>query len=163
MDIRVLDDFPAWSIYPLAVIAAGVLILSSWFLLRSAKSTRRRSSRRPRFSGPALVALGISGFVVWLLGTSMFFEFHAVVFEPDRVDLTYFWPRPMASILTIDIVRAEIVPGSRTCGHMLIATSDRVFQSVNFKKCTVAKEILTRLHRRPLQSARGSTTSHQEE
>lgn len=75
----------------------------------------------------------------------MFDRFHAMAIEADRIELVYFWPRPPEIIRRADLVEVKVIPAYRTCGHLLVATREDVFHSVNFKRCEVADEIQERL------------------
>ncbi len=75
----------------------------------------------------------------------MFDRFHSMIIETDRIELKYFWPRSPQIIRRADLIEVKIIPAYRTCGHMLVATRENIFRSVNFKKCAVAEEIVAKL------------------
>ena len=148
MELKTLDDFPPWSIYPLEILVMAGCVISLMALVRSLRprahpqSARRKSAR---FSGTALIFLIACGLALWFLSTSMFDRFHAMAIEADRIELLYFWPRPPEIIRRADLVEVKIISAYRTCGHMVVATREEIFRSVNFKKCTVAEEILAKV------------------
>ena len=148
MELKTLDDFPPWSIYPLLIMVIAGCVISFVALVRSLRpkvhppSVRRKSAR---FSGTALFFVIASGLALWFLSTSMFDRFHAMAIEADRIELLYFWPRPPQIIRRADLVEVKIISAYRTCGHMLVATREESFRSVNFKKCTVAEEIVAKV------------------
>ena len=148
MELRNLDDFPPWSIYPLVILVIAGCVVSLVMLVRprrSAAHKQRAGRRTARFSSTSLFFLSVSILALWFLCTSMFDRFHAMAIEADRIELMYFWPRSPEIIRRADLVEVEVVPGYRTCGHLLVATREEVFHSVNFKRCEVAEEILERL------------------
>lgn len=148
MEIKILDDFPIWSIYPLAILATAGVLVSLTMLIRSLRPAahKQRAARKSRrFSSPSLVFLIASSLALWFLGTSMFERFHAMAIGANRIELVYLWPRSPEIIWRADLVEVKVVPGYRTCGHMLVATREDVFLSVNFKSCKVAEEIQERL------------------
>src|SRR5262245_49111340 len=139
-ELKILDDFPAWSIDIIAVVLACGFLISLFFLVRSsrAKAQNTRSSRKSSwFSRPSLFFAVATGLALWFLGTSMFSNFHAMIVGPKRIELVYFWPRPSEVIERADLIDVNIVRGFRTCGHMVVATREEAFRSVNFKKCNV--------------------------
>jgi hypothetical protein len=147
-ELKILDDFPTWSIGIIAVILAVGFLISLFVLVRSsrAKAQNARASRKSSwFSRPSLFFVVAIGLALWFLGTSMFSNFHAMIVSPKRIELVYFWPRPPKVVETADLIDVNIVRGLKTCGHMVVATREEVFRSVNFKKCNVAEEILAQL------------------
>ena len=144
MEMKILDEFPPWSIYIMALFIACGFLTSVVILIRScygAAYDQRASRKAPRFSRPALIFSIAGALALWFFITSMFFRFHAIAIGPHRVELVYFWPRPRVTIGMRDLDEVKIVPGGRTCGYMEIATQDQVFDSVSFKHCKVAQEI----------------------
>ena len=148
LELKILDDFPAWSIYIIALIVAAAFLISLAILIRSsrAKAHNAHASRRsPRFSGLSLLFLIVTSLALWFLGTSMFSSFHAMAIGPKRIELVYFWPRARETIQRSDVIEVKIVRAYRTCGHMVVVTREDTFRSINFKKCNVAQEILEQL------------------
>lgn len=148
MKFIVLDDFPFWTTYLLAVLVlcAFVFVLTIWvrsFLLSSgasqARSPRQRRTARPWF----FILAGAAA--VWFLGSSMYLRFHAVGIDPERIELVYFWPRPPVVLNVNDLRSVKLVRAHRPCGHMEIATEHDLLLSVNFKKCERADEVLAQI------------------
>jgi hypothetical protein len=137
MKFVVLDDFPLWSTYLLALVVLGGFLFAVAMLIRPLLvSNRFRSGRQSWF-------FVIAGAVaVWFLGSSMYLRFHAVGIGPREIELIFFWPRPAVSLGADDLVDVKLLRASRTCGHLEIATRQEIFRSVNFKKCEGAEEIL---------------------
>ena len=137
MKFVVLDDFPLWSTYLLALVVLGGFLFAVAMLIRPLLvSNRFRSGRQSWF----FVIAG--ALAVWFLGSSMYLRFHAVGIEPREIELIFFWPRPAVSLGADDLVDVKLLRASRTCGHLEIATRQEIFRSVNFKKCEGAEEIL---------------------
>jgi len=148
MELKSLDDFPPWSIYPLMILVMVGCVVSLVILVRSLRpeAHKQRAGRKSaRFSSTSLFFLSASSLALWFLSTSMFDRFHAMAIEADRIELVYFWPRPPEIIRRADLVEVKVIPAYRTCGHLLVATREDVFHSVNFKRCEVADEIQERL------------------
>ena len=137
MKFVVLDDFPLWSTYLLALLVLGGFLFAVAMLIRPLLvSNRFRSGRQSWF-------FVIAGAVaVWFLGSSMYLRFHAVGIGPREIELIFFWPRPAVSLGADDLVDVKLLRASRTCGHLEIATQQEIFRSVNFKRCEGAEEIL---------------------
>jgi len=147
MEITVLDDFPAWSIYIIALVIAAGFLIALGVLIRSFRGDRRTLTAPrglPRFSRPALFFLVAIALALWFMNTSMFDRFHALAIAADRIELVYFWPRPQQVIQRSDLIEVKIDRAYRTCA-VLVLTRNRVFRSVNFKKCPVAHEIVEKL------------------
>jgi hypothetical protein len=137
MKFVVLDDFPLWSTYLLALVVLGGFLFAVAMLIRPLLvSNRFRSGRQSWF----FVIAG--ALAVWFLGSSMYLRFHAVGIGPREIELIFFWPRPAVSLGADDLVDVKLLRASRTCGHLEIATRQEIFRSVNFKKCEGAEEIL---------------------
>jgi len=137
MKFVVLDDFPLWSTYLLALLVLGGFLFAVAMLIRPLLvSNRFRSGRQSWF-------FVIAGAVaVWFLGSSMYLRFHAVGIGPREIELIFFWPRPPVSLGADDLVDVKLLRANRTCGHLEIATQQEIFRSVNFKRCEGAEEIL---------------------
>jgi len=137
MKFVVLDDFPLWSTYLLALLVLGGFLFAVAMLIRPLLvSNRFRSGRQSWF-------FVIAGAVaVWFLGSSMYLRFHAVGIGPREIELIFFWPRPPVSLGADDLVDVKLLRANRTCGHLEIATRQEIFRSVNFKRCEGAEEIL---------------------
>jgi hypothetical protein len=147
MEMTVLDDFPAWSIYIIALVIAGGFVISLAVLIRSLRAANHipnASRGSPRFSRPALFFLIGAALALWFMGTSMFDRFHAMAIASDRIELVYFWPRPQQVIQRSDLIEVKIDRAYRTCAVLVLARN-KLFRSVNSKKCTVAQEILEKL------------------
>jgi len=148
MELETLDEFPVWSIDIIAVVIAVAFLIALFFLIRSLRlidrpsKTHRRSSR---FSRPSLIFVIATALALWFMATSMFYRFHARAIGADRIELIYFWPPPPETIQKADLVDIRVIPANRTCGHMIVTTREKTLRSVNFKKCTVAQEILEKL------------------
>jgi len=137
MKLVVLDEFPLWSTYLLALLVLGVFLFAVVMLIRPLfVSSRSRSGRRSWF----FVIAG--ALAVWFLGSSMYLRFHAIGIGPQEIELVFFWPRPPVSIGADDLVDVKLLRAYRTCGHMEITTRQELFRSVNFKKCQGAEEVL---------------------
>ena len=137
MKFVVLDDFPLWSTYLLALVVLGGFLFAVAMLMRPLLvSNRFRSGRQSWF-------FVIAGAVaIWFLGSSMYLRFHAVGIGPREIELIFFWPRPPVSLGADDLVDVKLLRAYRTCGHLEIATRQEIFRSVNFKRCEGAEEIL---------------------
>jgi len=137
MKFVVLDDFPLWSTYLLALLVLGGFLFAVAMLIRPLLvSNRFRSGRQSWF-------FVIAGAVaVWFLGSSIYLRFHAVGIGPREIELIFFWPRPPVSLGADDLVDVKLLRANRTCGHLEIATQQEIFRSVNFKRCEGAEEIL---------------------
>jgi hypothetical protein len=151
MEMTILDDFPAWSIYIIALIIAAGFLISLAVLIRSLRAANhmpnaRRSS--PRFSRSSLVFLMAATVALWFLGSSMFERFHAMAIGADQIELVYFWPRTEPIIQRSDLVEVKVDRAYRTCA-VLVFTRNKIFRSVYSKKCTVAQGIVDRLSNRP--------------
>jgi hypothetical protein len=147
MEMTVLDDFPAWSIYIIALVIAGGFLISLAVLIRSLRAANHipnASRGSPRFSRPALFFLIGAALALWFMGTSMFDRFHAMAIASDRIELVYFWPRPQQVIQRSDLIEVKIDRAYRTCAVLVLARN-KLFRSVKSKKCTVAQEILEKL------------------
>jgi hypothetical protein len=137
MKFVVLDDFPLWSTYLLALVVLGGFLFAVAMLIRPLLvSNRFRSGRQSWF----FVIAG--ALAVWFLGSSMYLRFHAVGIGPREIELIFFWPRPAVSLGADDLVDVKLLRASRACGHLEIATRQEIFRSVNFKKCEGGEEIL---------------------
>src|SRR4030095_11664421 len=137
MKFVVLDDFPVWSTYFLALLVLGGFLFAVAMLIRPLLvSNRFRSGRQSWF----FVIAG--DLAVWFLGSSMYLRFHAVGIGPRKIELIFFWPRPAVSLGTDDLVDVKLLRAYRTCGHMEITTRQELFRSVNFQKCQGAEEVL---------------------
>ncbi len=86
MKFVVLDDFPLWSTYLLALVVLGGFLFAVAMLIRPLLvSNRFRSGRQSWF-------FVIAGAVaVWFLGSSMYLRFHAVGIGPREIELIFFW------------------------------------------------------------------------
>jgi hypothetical protein len=147
METTVLDDFPAWSIYIIAFVIVAGFLISLAVLIRSLRATNHRPNAPrglPRFSRPSFFFLIGAALALWFMGTSMFDRFHAMAIASDRIELVYFWPRPQQVIQRSDLIEVKIDRAYRTCA-VLVLTRNKLFRSVNSKKCTVAQEILEKL------------------
>ena len=137
MKFVVLDDFPLWSTYLLALVVLGGFLFSVAMLIRPLLvSNRFRSGRQSWF----FVSAG--AVAIWFLGSSMYLRFHAVGIGPREIELIFFWPRPPVSLGADDLVDVKLLRAYRTFGHLEIATRQEIFRSVNFKRCEGAEEIL---------------------
>ena len=148
MEMEVLDDFAPWSIYLLAFLVACGFSVSVAIFIRSWRAgarDRRPTSKLPRFSGPSLFFSVAGALALVFLITSMFSYFHAVAIGSDGIELLYLWPRQGEVVRRADLVEVKLVPGLRYCGYMEVATREKTFRSVNFKRCAVAKEIVEKL------------------
>ncbi|HEY7167623.1 MAG TPA: hypothetical protein VIB79_23900 [Candidatus Binatia bacterium] len=148
IETKILDDFPPWSIYPVAVVVAFGFLLSILFLIGrrmrpSDQHPRFRRARRPAFT--PLIFCIVSGLAVWYLVVSMFYRFHAITIDRNRISLVYMWPRSPDTIDAADLVAVTLVRGTRPCGHMEIATQEKTFLSVSFRRCAAANEIIERI------------------
>ena len=144
MKTMILDDFPHWPIYLVAIVCLASFIAAVVALIRRRRmalqipAELRPMARRP---GASVFYVVMAGIASCFFVTSMFFRFHAVSIGPDRVELVYFWPRPVARIEMAALERVEVVPYRKRGGYMQIATHDGVFRSVDFRQMTVAAEI----------------------
>ena len=163
MAIENLDEFPAWSIHIIAVVIAAGFLIALFVLIRSLRVAARHSKvarRTSGFSRPSLFFVVATALALWFMATSMFDRFHAIAIGADRIELLYFWPRPPEIIQKSDLVDIKVIPAYRTCGHMIVATREKTLRSVNFKKCTVAQEILEKLSQHAnIKMERGMTGS----
>jgi len=112
---------------------------------RELAGDQRGKSRSIRLQWIFAVA---SAAALWFMATSMFWRFHAVSFDPLYVKLYYLWPQPAAVIPRTEIVDVTLSRGSRTCGHLEVATRQERYSSVNFKRCKEAETILKELAQR---------------
>ena len=150
MEMTILDDFPAWSIYIIAIVMAVGFLISLAVLIRSLHAANHNSNARrrsPRFSRPSLFFLIAAIVALWFMGSSMFERFHAMAIGADQIELVYFWPRTQQIIQRSDLVEVKVDRAYRTCA-VLVLTRNKIFRSINFKKCTVAQEILDKLSNR---------------
>ena len=150
MEMTILDDFPAWSIYIIALVIGAGFLISLVVLIRSVPAANHDSNARrrsPRFSRPSLFFLIAAAVALWFLGASMFERFHAMAIGAEQIELVYFWPRTQQIIQRSDLVEVKVDHAYRTCA-VLVLTRNEVFRSVNFKKCAVAQEILDKLSNR---------------
>lgn len=137
MKFVVLDEFPLWSTYLLALLVLGGFLFAVALLICPLLVSRRsRSGRRSWF----FVMAG--ALAVWFLGSSMYLRFHAIGIGPQEIELVFFWPRPPVSIGADELVEVKLLRAYRTCGHMEITTRQELFRSINFKKCEGAEEVL---------------------
>lgn len=147
MEIKILDEFPPWSIYLLALIVmatiAAALAVSVLSYRRRRRRVRSPQTQRGKFQGrgPAVLISIIGGLALSFFATSMFLRFHAIAIGSNRVELVYFWPRPPVTIRMNDLDEVKIVPAGRACGYMQITTQGQAFRSVSFKRCKVAEEV----------------------
>ena len=145
VETKILDEFPPWSIYIVALAVASGFLISVLFFIRS---RHRPAHKRPMFGEsrhPTFVPLFfciISALASWYLITSMFYRFHAISIERDRIALLYLWPQRQETIHKSDLLAVSLIRGYRPCGYMEVATRERTFLSVNFRHCAVANEIL---------------------
>jgi len=148
VETKILDDFTPWSIYVVAIFVVLAFLASVLFLTRTLtrppqKHTAFRTSRHPALT-PIILCIVTAATGGYLL-TMMFFRFHAIEFDRDRIALIYFWPEPPQTIAKADLVGARLVRGARHCGYMEIATQEKTYSSVSFRRCTVAEDILKEL------------------
>lgn len=142
MRLIVLDDFPVWTTYLLGVVVLCGFLFALAMLIRSWRVTK--PDARGSWVGRQLWFLTIAGaLAVWFLGSSMYFRFHAVEIDSEHVDLLYFWPRPAVILGSGDLVEVKLMPAHRTCGHLVVATQQEIFRSVNFRKCDNAEQVLS--------------------
>ncbi len=144
MKLIVLDDFPLWSTYLLALLVLCGFLFALAMLLRSL-STDGADSRRSQFprGRRQLWFFVIAGaLAVWFLASSMYLQFHAVRLGSHELQLIFFWPRPPVNMNTQDVVDIKLVRAYRTCGHLEIVRRQELFRSVNFRKCQAAEEIM---------------------
>jgi hypothetical protein len=141
----ILDDFPFWTTYLLAIMVVGGFLLALTMLIRSLQASRRDvrvAGARARSGRQSWFFVTAGTLALWFLGSSMYLRFHAVALGPEQIDLIFFWPRPPAIVATGDFVEMKLVPAYRPCGHMEVTTTREHFLSVNFKNCKPAEELL---------------------
>lgn len=143
MKFVVLDDFPLWTTYLLALLVLGGFLLAVAMLIRPLLVPRRSRSGRQAWFFVIAGALA-----VWFLGSSMYLRFHAVGIGPREIELMFFWPRPPLSLGADDLVDVKLLRAYRSCGHLEIAIRQEIFRSVNFKKCEGAEEVLKNISSR---------------
>ena len=148
MKFIVLDDFPFWTTYLLAVLVLCAFVFALTILVRSfllsSGTSRVRLSRPRRIARPWFFVIAGAA-AVWFLGSSMYLRFHAVSIDPERIELIYFWPRPPVVLNVNDLRSVKLARAHRTCGHMEVATEHELLLSVNFKKCERANEVLAQI------------------
>ena len=145
VETKILDEFAPWAIYVVALVVASGFLISILFFIRSRHRPARKrpmfgANRYPGFA-PFFFCL-ISALASWYFITEMFYRFHAITIERDRIALIYLWPQGPETIHKSDLVAVNLIRGQRPCGHMEVATRERTFFSVSFRHCTVANEIL---------------------
>jgi hypothetical protein len=148
MKFVVLDDFPAWIVYipALFVLCAFLVVLALLRRTYQAAEADSRAARRLVRWRPQLWIVTIAAAIgVWFMASSMFFRFHAIGFDPLHLELYYLWPQPSEVIDMSEVVDVKLSRGTRTCGHLEVATRHQLYVSVNFKKCDRAKELLEEL------------------
>jgi hypothetical protein len=147
----VLDDFAPWAIYVPALFVLLVFLLAITILIHGLRREGERAgdrhgkSRSIRLQWIFAVASAVA---LWFMATSMFWRFHAVSVDPLYVKLEYLWPQPAAVIPRTEIVDVTLSRGARTCGHLEVATRQKRYSSVNFKRCKEAETILKELAQR---------------
>jgi hypothetical protein len=144
MRLVVLDEFPAWQIYTLAVAVLCGFLVALTLLIRSylVSSRSKQVSQLFAWSGRQSWFFTIAGALgLWFLGASMYLRFHAMVIGPRRLELVYFWPRPPESIPIEDLVRIELAAAYRSCGHVEVTSRYTLHRSVNFRDCKIAAAI----------------------
>jgi len=148
----ILDDFPFWTTYLLAILVAGGFLSALALLIRSLRAAQhkvratRDIARRRRQAWFFVIAGALA---LWFLGSSMYFRFHAVAFGAEQIELIFFWPRPPAVVAIGDLVELKVVPAPRSCGHMEVTTPHERFLSVTFRNCKSAEEILKEVSLHP--------------
>jgi hypothetical protein len=149
-----LDDFPFWTTYVLAVVVAVGFLWALMLLIRSRLASQfpaRAAGDRVRSGRQSFFFVVAGALALWFLGSSMYLRFHAVAIGPEGIELFFFWPRPPLVLATDDLVEMKLVPAHRSCGHMEVTTAQEHFLSVNFKACKPAEELLKevsfRIHR----------------
>ena len=145
VETRTRKEFPPWSIYIVALVVACGFCVSILILFRA--QTRRAdkhsiSPARPRPISTPLIFSIVTALAGSYLIIAMFYRFHAIGIERNRISLIYLWPRSAETIDKADLLGVSLVRGARPCGHMEIATQKGVFLSVSFRHCTVADDIL---------------------
>jgi len=156
MELKILDEMPAWTTYLLAVIVVGVCIVAtvvSFIWLQRLSHHPKTLRARITNAWPCLLPAVIGALAFWFFITSMFFRFHAVALGSDRVELIYFWPQPRTIIQMTDLEGVKFTPALRTGGYMEFTTRENVFRSVSFRETKVALEVEKTLTER--LSARG--------
>jgi len=147
----VLDDFPLWAIYIpalailLVFLLAMTLLWHGWRRAREPEGDRHRKSQSIRLQVIFAVA---SAAALWFVVSSMFWRFHAMSIDPLYVELYYLWPEPPVVISRSEVVDVALRRGTRTCGHLELATRQELYSSVNFKRCTEVETILKELPKR---------------
>lgn len=148
MRLVVLDEFPAWQIYTLAIVVLSGFIIALALLVRSYRISSRNEHAARRFarSGRQSWFFTIAGaLALWFWGSSMYLRFHSMAFAPDHLELIYFWPEPRASIPVGDLVHVTMVAAYRTCGHLEIRSRQALYRSVNFRNCKIADRVNSEL------------------
>ena len=145
MKFVVLDEFPALAVYVPALFVLCAFLLALGLLKRAyqlAEADSRAARRLVRWR-PQLWTVTIAAATgVWFMASSMFFHFHAVGFDPLRLELYYLWPQPSVVIDMSEVVDVKLHRGARTCGHLEVATRQQLYVRVNFKKCDRVRELL---------------------
>ena len=145
MKFVVLDDFPAWIVYVPALFFLCAFLVLLGLLMRTyqlADADSRLARRFVRWRPQLWIVTIAAAIGVWFMAWSMFFQFHAIGFDPLHLELHYLWPQPSVVIDRSAVVDVKLSRGGRTCGHLEIATRSHLYVSVNFKKCDRAKELL---------------------
>jgi hypothetical protein len=145
VETRILDEFPPWSIYVVALVVACGFCLSVLILLRARTRPADKHSMSPARRRPIstpLIFLIVTTLAGSYLITAMFYRFHAIGIERNRISLIYLWPKSAEIIDKADLLGVSLVRSARPCGHMEIATQKAVFLSISFPHCTVANEVL---------------------
>ena len=147
----ILDDFPFWTTYLLALLVLCAFLFALTVVIRpflvTSGSLHMRSSRQRR-AGSLWFFVVAGAAAVWFLGSSMYLRFHAVAIDPQHIELIYFWPRPPVVVNVNDVLSVKLVRAYRTCGHMEVATEHELLLSVNFRKCERADEVLEQIPNR---------------
>ena len=145
MKLIVLDDFPLWSTYLLALVVLCGFLFALAMLIRSLSSGTTDSGRSqfPRGRQRHLWFFVIAGaLAVWFLASSMYLQFHAVRLGSHELQLIFFWPRPPVNLDTQEVLDIKLVRAYRICGHLEVARRQELFRSVNFRRCQAAEEIM---------------------
>ena len=148
MNYIVLDDFPAWSTYILAIFVLLTFMLAAVLVLRALRRQRsdrlerpgRARSNRP----PWLFAIAASA-ALGFMASSMFDRFHAVAIDRLQVELIYLWPQSPVAINVSELVDIKLARAGRNCGHLEIATRQERYLSVAFRKCDNAEALIKQL------------------
>jgi hypothetical protein len=151
METRSLDNTPHWIVYTVFVVftAAFLFYVFAFIVQQLAARYYPKTPYRTKRGIFSIMFMAVGGGVVsWFLFSSMFIKFHAVVINPDRIELVYFWPRSHRVIETSALRGVNVIHYQRRGGYLEISTDQRVFRSVDFRQFTIADEIHDQLEAR---------------